>query len=395
MKILTFTTLYPNAIQMRHGIFVEQRLRHLLQRNDVEAKVVAPVPWFPLSSECFGAYAQYARVPKQEQRHGIDIYHPRFPVIPKIGMTVAPALLAAATLPLLRKIIADGYDFDVLDAHYFYPDGVAAALLAKALHKPLVITARGSDVNVIADYHLPQKMLLWAARHAHQTITVCEALQTKLADLGADAGKITVLRNGVDLQLFAPRNRDEARAALKLTRRTLLSVGHLVENKGHHLIIDALKNLEGYDLLIVGDGEQAPALRKLAEEKGVADRVQFLGTLTHTQLVDIYSAVDALILASAREGWANVLLEAMACGTPVIATQVGGTPEVVRAPEAGVLINRSADDIANGVRQLFANYPNRHDTRRYAENFSWGQTVERLHRLFTAIIDTSPSFKNP
>lgn len=386
MKILTYTTLYPNAVQIRHGIFVEQRLRQLLKCAGINAKVVAPVPWFPFRSERFGVYAQYAQVPKQEQRHGIDIIHPRFPVIPKIGMTIAPLLLAAATLPLLRKIIADGYDFDVIDAHYFYPDGVAAALLAKALNKPLVITARGSDVNVITDYLLPKKMLLWAAQQASQTITVCEALQTKLVELGADAHKITVLRNGVDLQLFSPSNRDEARAALNLTRPTLLSVGHLVANKGHHLIIQALTQLPRYELLIVGDGEEASNLRKLAAENNVADRVRFLGTLAHPQLVEIYSAVDALILASAREGWANVLLEAMACGTPVIATEVGGTPEVVRAPAAGLLIERSAAAIGAGVKQLFAHYPDRADTRRYAEQFSWDQTTQNLQQLFTDII---------
>lgn len=380
MKILTYTTLYPNDVQFRHGIFTEQRLRHLLEQKPVQAKVVAPVPWFPSSAKCFGAYADFARVCRQEQRHGIDIYHPRYPVIPKIGMNLTPALMAAATLPTVKRLMADGYDFDAMDVHYFYPDGVAAAMIAKAIKKPLVISALGTDISLVPNYTWPRKMLLWAAREAGQIITVCEALRQEMIRLGVDGEKIHTLRNGVDLQLFHPQDRTLLRKSLGLTKPTLLSVGHLIERKGHYLIIDAMQQLPGYELLIAGDGEDMAALQAQVARLNLTDRVRFLGALTHQQLAEVYSASDALVLASSREGWANVLLEAMACGTPVVGTAIWGTPEVLRTPESGVLVQeRSANGIAEGVRTLFAHYPDRQATRRYAEGFSWDETVDGVY----------------
>ncbi|PPD50224.1 MAG: glycosyl transferase family 1 [Methylobacter sp.] len=386
MKILTYTTLYPNDVQSRHGIFVEQRLRHLLAQKQLEAKVVAPIPWFPSSSTRFGAYADYARIAKQESRYGIDVHHPRYPVIPKIGMTVAPALLAAASLPFVKRLVADGYDFDAIDAHYFYPDGVAAAMIAKAVNKPLVITARGTDINLIPQHALPKFMVLWAARQAGQIITVCEALRTAMVEMGVPGDKIHALRNGVDLQTFCQKDRAAIRRNMGLDKPTLLSVGHLIERKGHHLVIEAMRQLPGYQLLVVGDGEEMAALQTLTTQLNLNGRVRFLGAMAHQQLADVYNAADALVLASSREGWANVLLEAMACGTPVVATSIWGTPEVVRSPDAGVLVaQRTADGLAQGVNALFSNYPQRQNTRHYAEQFSWDDTVDGVYAVLESL----------
>ena len=158
MKILTFSTLFPNTEKPGHGIFVETRLRHLVASGQVEARVVAPVPWFPLSHPRFGNYAQFAKVPAAETRSGIAVLHPRYPVIPKVGMNLAPALLAAGARASVARMIDEGYDFDLIDAHYFYPDGVAAAMLGKYFNKPVVITARGSDITQIPAYRLPRRM---------------------------------------------------------------------------------------------------------------------------------------------------------------------------------------------------------------------------------------------
>lgn len=386
MKILTFTTLYPNNIKTGHGIFVEQRLRKLLQLKGITAKVVAPIPWFPFSSEKFGQYAKFAKVKKTEERFGICIEHPRYPLIPKIGMTLAPILMALSLYPVLKKMLQKGDDFDVIDAHYFYPDGVAAAILGKVLNKPIVITARGTDVNLIPKFYFPRKMILWAAEYATHIVTVCEALKNELISLGVEKAKISALRNGVDLEFFHPKEPNQSKKYLNIHRHTLLSVGHLVERKGHHLVIEAMQNLPEYDLLIAGDGEEMSTLKKLAQHLNVMERVTFLGSVSHQELVTIYSAVDLLVLASSREGWANVLLEAMACGTPAIATNIWGTSEVITAPEAGLLIEkRSANAIVEAVRTIEKNMPSREKTRRYAENFSWDDTVNHLYKLFEQI----------
>ncbi len=387
MRILTFSTLYPHAARPNHGIFVETRLRHLLASGKVESKVVAPVPWFPSSNPRFGEYAVFAKAPREERRHGIDIIHPRYLTVPKLGMSVAPLLLAAGVYSAVKNIIQNGYDFEIIDAHYFYPDGVAAILLGRHFGKPVVITARGTDVNLIPRYRLPRAMIRWAARHAAGIITVARALKDDLVGVGVPAGRIEVLRNGVDLQLFRPIEREAGRRSLGISRTTLLSVGHLIPRKGHDLVIQGLRWLPELDLIVIGDGPEREALGALARESGAADRVRFVGSLAQEELRNYFGAADALVLASSREGWANVLLESMACGTPVVASNIGGTPEVVSAPEAGVLMaERTPEAVAEAVQRLLARNPDRGATRRYAEKFSWEETTRGQLQLFERVV---------
>ena len=384
---LTFTTLYPNSIQEYHGIFVENRLRHLVASGQVDARVIAPVPWFPLRSQAFGCYADFARVPRKETRKGIDALHPRYPVVPKIGMTLAPLLLYQATKGTIRRVIAAGFDFDLIDAHYFYPDGVAAVLLGRYFKKPVVVTARGTDLNLIPRYTLPRQMIRWAANKAAGLVTVCEALKRELANLGVEPERIQVLRNGVDLSVFRPVNRESVRSRLGLHGPTILSVGHLIPRKGHDLVIRALTNLVDVSLLVVGEGSERLSLESLAKELGVDDRVRFAGSIEHERMHEIYSAADVLVLASHREGWANVLLESMACGTPVVASNVWGTPEIVRSPAAGLLLpNKNPQTIADSIKTLLREPPARAETRAYAERFDWSQTTRGQLDLFSDIL---------
>jgi glycosyltransferase involved in cell wall biosynthesis len=392
MKIATFTTLYPSAARPNHGVFVETRLRHLVASGGVDARVVAPVPWFPSTHPRFRSYATMARTPAREQRNGIEIVHPRYPLPPKIGMSVAPFALASAGARALSRLRADGFDFELIDAHYFYPDGVAAILAGRWLDRPVVITARGTDLNLIPRYALPRRMIRWAAQNAAGVVTVCAALKDVLIDLGIDAARIDVLRNGVDLELFRPIDREQGRADLGFTGRTLVSVGFLTPRKGHDIAIRAMRQLSDTQLVVIGDGEQLGALKSLALQCGVSDRVRFVGAMPQSQLRDYYGAADALVLMSDREGWANVLLESMACGTPVVATNVWGTPEVVAAPEAGLLVDeRTPEALAEAAGRLFANPPDRAATRRYAERFSWDATTAGQLQLFRRVLETKPT----
>ncbi|MGE3476595.1 MAG: glycosyltransferase family 4 protein [Rhodospirillaceae bacterium] len=396
MKILSFTTLYPNASQPIHGVFVENRLRQLVATRAADVRVVAPVPWFPFKGAWAGSYGKYARAPLHEVRHGLDVMHPRYPVIPKIGVSVAPTLLAWFMRPVIARIMREGYDFDVLDAHYFYPDGVAAAWLGKWFNKPVVITGRGTDLNFLPRYPLPRRQIQWAAEKAAGMITVCQALKDSLVELGVPQQRVTVLRNGVDLQLFRPFREPKERAVARRTfgmegGTALVSVGQLIERKGHHLIIAALPELPDAHLFIAGEGPDRAKLKNLAAELGVAGRVHFLGVVPHGELPLLYAAADISILASSREGWANVLLESMACGTPVVASRIWGTPEVVAEPAAGVLMpERSAAGVAAGVKAVLANLPERGATRRYAERFSWDATTDGQLRLFQGITGHAP-----
>lgn len=385
VKILLFSTLYPSSVRPIHGIFVETRLRELLKTGQVQAKVVAPVPWFPFKDERFGSYAKFAATPCVEQRNGVEVHHPRYLLPPKVGMNMAPYTLALGALPTIRRLLRQGFDFDLIDAHYYYPDGVAAALLAKWLGKPFVVTARGSDLNLISQYPRPRKLILQAADQAAASIGVCQALMDKLVELGADRSKLKVLRNGVDLVRFVPEDRSAARDRLGLPKdgRYLLMVANLVELKGHHIAIEALAHLPGVTLLVAGAGPEQAALKALASRMGVAERVHWAGVVPQGELKWWYSAADALALCSSREGWPNVLLEAMACGTPVLATNVSGTPDMVNTPDAGLLLGRrDAPTLVQAWTRLQENPPTRMATRAHAETFSWIATTQGQLQLF-------------
>lgn len=387
IRLLVFSSLYPNAVQPRHGVFVEERLRHLVAGGRVSATVVAPVPWFPLRSERFGAYANYARVPAREERHGIEVLHPRYPVIPKFGMNVAPALMYRALLPFMRKLLAAGTACDVLDAHYFYPDGVAAARLGHALGKPVVVTARGNDITLVPDWPRPRRQILAAAAQAAAIVAVSRALRDRLVALGGPAEKITVLRNGVDLEMFRPLPRDVIRRELGVAGPTWLAVGHLIERKGVHLTLDALARTPDARLLIAGDGPDERALRAQVARLGLGARVRFLGAIAHAQLCRYYNAADALLLASSREGMPNVALEAMACGTPVIAAPFDGVRELLDAPGAGEIAGeRSGAALAAAWLRLRARAPSRADTRANAECFGWAPVVAAQAGLYADVM---------
>lgn len=385
LSLLTYSNLFPNSRQPRHGIFIERRLRHLMADYPVSARVVAPVPWFPFAGPWFGEYGVLASVPREETQSELPVWHPRYPVVPKVSWHVSPLLMYAATRRLVARLHA-ARPIDVIDAHFFYPDGVAAVMIARELGIPICVSARGSDIAQMSEFALPRRWIQWAAARADGLVTVAAALRDRLVELGVAAERIRVLRNGVDLERFRPLERDAIREELGLAGPVLLAVGNLVELKGHHLIIEALAAAPEYTLMLIGDGPERQRLEGLAQRLGVAARVRFLGLVPQTELPRFYTAADALVLASSREGWANVLLESMACGTPVVATRVWGTPEVVASPAAGVLIDeRTARGILAGARRLFAAPPSRQATRRYAEGFSWAETSRGQFELFETL----------
>jgi teichuronic acid biosynthesis glycosyltransferase TuaC len=383
LDIVTATTLYPNALQARHGIFVERRLLEITRTGAIRARVVAPVPWFPWGSTRFGRYGVYAEIPASEVRHGIPVAHPRYPVLPKIGMHVAPALMAAALLPYFRRLQTSAARPFLLDGHFLYPDGVALASIARLLKIPIVLTARGSDVNVFCRYAGPRAMVRWAAQHCAKVITVSDALRQKLAAIGVPNDVIAVMPNGVDEQLFAPVDRLAARKTLRYDGFTILSVGNLVPLKGYDIVIEAVARIPDARLVIIGEGPCATALRQLIAERGLEQRVSMIGNVSQAELVQHYNAADALVLASSSEGMPNVVLESLACGTPVIGTEVGGIPELITSPDAGLIVpDRNAATIARAIQALRSAYPDRSRTRTHALKFSWKATVDGLMDIF-------------
>lgn len=387
VRLLTVTTLYPNREMPNHGVFVENRLRKIVETEDVEARVIAPVSWFPLTHPAFGRYGRFARVPDREERNGLAIDHPRYLSLPKVGTRLHPGSMYRAMLGRARAIQAAGFDCDLVDGQYFYPDGVAAARLARALGKPVVVTARGADLNMWPQHPFAGPLIRQTIKACGAVVTVSASLARRVEALSDSTTRIEVLRNGVDLERFRPVDRQAARADLGLSGFTALSVGQLIERKGHDLAIRALADLPDITLVICGDGPLRQSLETLARECGVADRVRFAGQILHDDLPCYYTAADVLLLMSASEGWPNVLLESMACGTAVVATAVDGVPEVVQGAAAGLLVGRrDVAAVRDTLRRFVAAPPTREATRTYAEGFGWEETAARQAQLYRDVI---------
>ena len=251
---------------------------------------------------------------------------------------------------------------------------------------PLVITARGTDLNYPDRPPAVVRQLRAALAEADHVVCVAEALRREALALGVPPEKVTTLRNGVDGRRFTPGERGAARARLALPpdRPLLLCVGHLVRRKGQHLLLPALAAAfpagSRPRLVLVGDGADAGALRAQAARLGLADDVRFAGAVHPDALPDWYRAADALVLPSLREGWPNVVLEALACGTPVLATSVWGTPEILAGCRAGLLVEPSEAGLRAGHLRL----PelDAAAARPWAEAHGWDATLDGLRAVY-------------
>ncbi|WP_176489007.1 glycosyltransferase [Rhizorhabdus dicambivorans] len=381
LKILALTNLFPSPSRPGNGVFLKHRLQHLSRLPGVEMRLIAPVPWFPSTARIFGQYAKLAQTPRDDDTSGIPARFIRYPMLPKISMWITPLSIALSALKAIRDMKRSGFEPDVIDAYYLYPDGVAACLLGVWLRKPVMLTALGTDATQIARQPIPGALICWAARRAIAVTAVCHALIDQLIGCGIAPEKLTVVQHGVDLELFSPpHDRDALRQTFGLKRFTMISVGHLSQNKGQHLAIRALTEIPDVDLLIVGDGPERDRLRALASDLGATDRVRFIGSVDQPHLALLMGAADLLVSCSEYEGISNVLLEALACGTPVAATPVWGSPEIVADPKIGLLFKeRSGGAIADGIRSVMRHSWDRSYIRHYSLRYDWAATAEQ-HR---------------
>lgn len=359
LRVLTFTTLFPNGEQPQHGLFVRARIRELARL--CELKVVAPVRWFPGASLCHRRYAAYARVASYEWQEGLEVYHPRAFTFPRIGKALDGLLLFLSTVWCVWRL-RRRFAFDLIDAHWAFPDGFAAVLLGLLFRVPVTVTVRGDDLSVFPKYPVRRRLIAWTLRRAARVIAVCDALRQAALRLGSTPERTVVVGNGVDVARFFPLDSLSTRARLGLPRdrRLILSIGHLCERKGFHLIVEALRllhdrGLSDVGLVVVGgDGEEddfRATLQCTIHRMNLDADVFLVGPRANEELTQWYAAGDVFCLASSREGWPNVLLEALACGKPVVATRVWGTPEVIVSSDYGILVERNSAAIADGLEQ--------------------------------------------
>lgn len=375
-RLLVFSTVFPNTAQPHHGIFVRERMRGL--PPEVEVTVVAPVPWFPFVSGLRPGFRP--RVPREEMQNGVRVLHPRFLSIPAVGKCLDGLFLFLGALPTVRRLRRT-FRFDAIDAHFAYPEGLAAALLGKVFRTPVLLTLRGL-LPLLTRHALRRPQLRWALASAARLIAVSASLRDDAVSVGMPPERVRVIENGIDAALFRPLDRREARRRLGLPEDAplLVSVGTLSERKGFHLVIEALPSLPGVHYVIVGgagaEGAQEAELRALAERLGVADRVLFAGPREREDLADWYSAADLSVLASAHEGCPNVVLESLACGTPVVATPVGDIPRILDDPRLGRIVERDVPALVAGIAEALEQPWDRRRIRARIEERTW-QAVGR------------------
>lgn len=393
MRILSISTLFPNPVKPSFGVFVGNQMRAVNARGDVDLTIVSPIglpPW-PLSLR--QPYALLRDLPQVSDAVGLRVYYPRFTLFPKIGGDSNPGRIAAAVLPLARRLHAEK-PFDLVDAQFFFPDGPAAAIVARELGLPLTIKSRGADIHFWGQRPRALVQMREAARQAAGLLAVSQALREDMIALGMPADRIGVHYTGLDREKFHPIERGAARALVSALPNLniwsegplLVTPGALIPRKGQRLVIEALTLLPDARLALAGAGEDEASLRILAGRLGVEERVHFLGIVDHDVLPHLLCAADVLVLPSASEGLANVWIEGLACGTPIIIPDIGGAREILKNQSAGRLIARSPDGIAQAVTEILADPPNQAEVAENVSRFSWGVNAQNIVQFWKEVL---------
>jgi glycosyltransferase involved in cell wall biosynthesis len=384
IRVLSLSCVYPNPRETRLGIFVQSRLRRLSDLAPL--KVVAPIPQIDYARSRIGR----RDVPQHEWDGTIEIFRPAW-LYPPGGNCFNAVLLFLRLLPLaaaLRK----RYPFDIIDAHFAFPDGAAAGLLAAALNLPFAVTLRGNE-TMHARYSGRRRLMAWSLRRASAVITLSEELRRLALALGVEERRIRTIPNGIDAQIFYPRGGTFCRQkhSLDPDAKIVLSAGSLIERKGHHRTMRAAAALSktgrSVILLIAGgpgrEGRYEAELRQQAAELEGSLQVRFLGEVAPGELAELMSAADLFCLASSREGWPNVVHESLACGTPVVAARVGAVAEMIPSTGYGLVV--PPDDPAaleRALREAIEKAWDHNMISRWAHARSWEHAAQEVYQVF-------------
>lgn len=388
--VLSLSTLFPNAVNPSFGTFVARSLEALAKRGEWRVTMINPIGTPPLA---VGRYRALSKLGQYSEENGLAVHRPRFTLVPKVGARRNAGAIFKAALPAVERIHAQ-YPIDLIDAQFFYPDGPAAARIADALDIPLSIKARGSDITFWGTRDYAREQILDAATRADGLLAVSADLAGRMAELGMERDKITIHYTGLDRDRFRPLNYDGLRPKLAaqlgfdlpISAPLLVTVGALIERKGQAKAVSALSSLPEARLILVGKGEDEPKLRDLTGQLGVRDRVHFAGSLDHDVLPLVLSAADAMVLPTANEGLANAWVEALACGTRVITSDVGGARELITNDRAGYLVDRTPEAISDAVKTLLAKPVSRQEVAETVEYFSWRTNAAELAAHFERLL---------
>jgi teichuronic acid biosynthesis glycosyltransferase TuaC len=395
VRVLTFTSLFPNREKPLQGVFIFQRMAHFAARIGNQVEVIAPVPYFP-SWVRFSRWMKEGQIPREEVIGNLKIHHPRYLLVPKVSMLLHGLLMFLGSFLTARRLHREK-KFDCVDAHFVYPDGFAAVLLGRFLKIPVIVSARGSDINFYPSLRLIRPLIRWTLKHADGLVAVSVSLREVMLGLGALPDRIRVIGNGIDPERFSPIEPREARSQLGLPTagRMIVSVGALIPLKGFQFLIPAFARMaSGFSdarLYILGEGGYRAELEATIQQYKVQGRVTLQGTVPNERLRFWFGAANASCLASSREGWANVLQESMACGTPVVATRVWGAPEVITSPEFGTLVQQNVEEIAAALEAALTKEWNRPLIAQHAAKRTWQVVAGELEDFLSATISNVSS----
>lgn len=395
--VVVFSHVFPNPVTPIFGLFIRERMFRVASQMPVV--VVSPVQWFPFAGLIRRFKPGFCpAVPYHEVQQGIDVYHPKFFYIPGVLKFLDGFFEAIFSYPTLRRIERQ-HGISLIDAHFIYPDGVAAMWLARWLSKPFCITLRGTIVR-ISKTRVRRKMAQWALNAAGKVFSVSDSLRQVALSMGTPEQKTLVVANGINLEKFFPEDRNAARRrfGVPLDAKVMVSVGGLTERKGFHRVIALMPSLlrrhPDLHLVIAGgptkEGDNRQLLNEMVANLGLAERVHFVGAIPPEQLRHVYSSGDLFVLATRMEGWANVFLEAMACGLPVVSTLVGGNAEVVASPAVGRLVEYgNAAALESALDQALSQEWDHRAIRQYAVDNSWENRIPPLVAELRALMATN------
>lgn len=395
-RIVVFTTVFPNQKQPNFGLFVRERMFRVAKQ--LPLCVVAPVPWFPGQGLLRKFRPHFRPQPhRYENMQGIDVHHPRFLSFPGIFKSLDGLFLAWSCRRFMRQL-KQQFEFNLIDAHFSYPDGYAATKLGQWLNCPVTITLRGTEVSQ-GRYRRQPKLIRAAHQAAAKVFSVSQSLVDHVCDqYGSPRDKMQVVGNGIDIDKFVALPRDDCRKQLQIDAdaTVLITVGGLCERKGFHRVLELLPALlQRYPkllYLVVGgataEGDWTERLQQQVAALGLQQHVRFTGPQPHDQLKYYYSAADLFVLPTRNEGWANVFLEAMACGLPAVATDVGGNAEVVADASVGQIVPfGDAAALQQAIEAALAKNWDRQGIIAYAKSNTWEQRIQILLRHFQQIVN--------
>jgi teichuronic acid biosynthesis glycosyltransferase TuaC len=385
LRVVALTKVFPNPVQPLGAAFNRQQFAALARRADL--RVVVPVQWYPGAAR-FGKRTdagKLASVPDYDWVDGLFVRYPRIFHLPRIDYPVAAGLYVASLFPLMRRLCRDA---DVVLGSFLYPDGLAAAWMARMLGVPSVLYALGSDVNVAAQIPGVPAQLRWTLPQVNKIVAVSHDLAEKTVALGARPDQLVVIPNGVDRSIFHPQSRAAARRELgqPVEGRWILFVGRLERAKGLEELLSAFVTLAAEDwsckLVIVGDGAMRARCDQAAAQ--LPGRILVSGGRPLSEVSRWMAAADLLVLPSWNEGTPNVILEALASGRPVVASRTGGIPALLDAPQLGELFPpRDIPALTAALRRVAQG---QHDPDAISSrgSVSWQESADQLHDVLAS-----------